>query len=564
MLFVPSLKPIRLRGVFWALLVLEVRPKPSWDHRITANPRPILARFRTAWKATCGSSAQAWTQRSPPERSGSRLSPGSSVMGWSAPGLREANPKRSSPSFSKSVGPNPKVTVRCPAVRSWASPVSSGGTKASSFSPPTGCPAHILAAASDQDRIRSLTSLAFEVVRSKEAKCNLSCWGVAMPAWCSPKNSTVWSASASSLADRAPPVPNAIPAPKAPASVRALRRLIFCPSRESFVSSFLPMSLRPSAQYPADPGEGFGEGVDLLAELAPLFFIQLFVAGPAVATTVRLYLLLHVLESCLYLGHQLGVLTLHDGLYEGEGDLRPLHVRCDVVEVGMRITLFLSRDLGRRHLVQQLHSPEDGIGGLELHVVHLALQALDVGHQLIGVLVLAFCGVLHPEGLLYPVETGPLLVRDVALPGVHLGIEGSELLRDRLDPLPWYPRRRIELFGFCHVPGLYGGHELFRTVHEQFALTVHVVLVLAGGPVEFRAAFDVEEGGLLLHLFLGLRFGRVPGSDPLSLHVATRRDEHQQGRADRNPREAFDSPQRIPPKPAARVACPVRRRVPAA
>src|SRR3954468_12745113 len=57
MLFVPSLKPIRLRGV----LVLEVRPKPSWDHRITANPRPILARFLTAWKATCGSSAQAWT-----------------------------------------------------------------------------------------------------------------------------------------------------------------------------------------------------------------------------------------------------------------------------------------------------------------------------------------------------------------------------------------------------------------------------------------------------------------------------------------------------------------------
>jgi hypothetical protein len=59
MLFVPSLKPMRLRGVFWALLVLEVRPNPSWDQRTTAAPRPILARFRTAWKAICGSSAQA-------------------------------------------------------------------------------------------------------------------------------------------------------------------------------------------------------------------------------------------------------------------------------------------------------------------------------------------------------------------------------------------------------------------------------------------------------------------------------------------------------------------------
>ena len=27
---------MRLRGVFWALLVLEVRPNPSWDQRTTA------------------------------------------------------------------------------------------------------------------------------------------------------------------------------------------------------------------------------------------------------------------------------------------------------------------------------------------------------------------------------------------------------------------------------------------------------------------------------------------------------------------------------------------------
>ena len=37
MLLVPSLKPIRLRGVAWLLLVLDVRPKPSWNHRIATD-----------------------------------------------------------------------------------------------------------------------------------------------------------------------------------------------------------------------------------------------------------------------------------------------------------------------------------------------------------------------------------------------------------------------------------------------------------------------------------------------------------------------------------------------
>ena len=34
--------------------------------QVVTTPMPILARFRTAWKATSGLSAQAWTHRSPP------------------------------------------------------------------------------------------------------------------------------------------------------------------------------------------------------------------------------------------------------------------------------------------------------------------------------------------------------------------------------------------------------------------------------------------------------------------------------------------------------------------
>ena len=46
---------------------------------------------------------------------------------------------------------------------------------------PTGCLEHIFATASDHACIKSLISLSFETVRSNEAKCNLSWWGVAMP-----------------------------------------------------------------------------------------------------------------------------------------------------------------------------------------------------------------------------------------------------------------------------------------------------------------------------------------------------------------------------------------------
>src|SRR4051812_9688840 len=81
MLAVPSFIPIRLRGVSWLRLVVAVRPKPSWDQRIATVPRPMRARLRIAWKATWGSSEQAWTQISPPLSAGSSSSPGSGGSG---------------------------------------------------------------------------------------------------------------------------------------------------------------------------------------------------------------------------------------------------------------------------------------------------------------------------------------------------------------------------------------------------------------------------------------------------------------------------------------------------
>ena len=77
MLRVPSLNPIRLRGVSWSAPFDVALPKPSCDQRITTVPRPRRARFRIAWNAATGSSEQACTHRSPPVRAGSRFSGGS-------------------------------------------------------------------------------------------------------------------------------------------------------------------------------------------------------------------------------------------------------------------------------------------------------------------------------------------------------------------------------------------------------------------------------------------------------------------------------------------------------
>ncbi len=183
MLAVPSFIPIRLRGVSWLRLVVEVRPKPSWDQRIATVPRPIRARLRIAWKATWGSSEQAWTQTSPPLSSWLSSSAGSGGIWRSAAGRFEARPR---PRLSNSPGPKPKVTVRLEGSRPTVSPVSSGGASCTSLTSPISSPAVISAAASDHSRISSRSSAGLSVSRSKEAKWRRSWAGVSIPAWCSP------------------------------------------------------------------------------------------------------------------------------------------------------------------------------------------------------------------------------------------------------------------------------------------------------------------------------------------------------------------------------------------
>ena len=91
-LFVPSLKPNRLRGVACSVDVDDVRPKPSCDQRTRRRPKPMRTRLRTACTATCGSFAQAWMQRSPPRAGRVELVAGEARAG--RPARPGGGPKR--------------------------------------------------------------------------------------------------------------------------------------------------------------------------------------------------------------------------------------------------------------------------------------------------------------------------------------------------------------------------------------------------------------------------------------------------------------------------------------
>ena len=127
-LFVPSLKPIRLRGVLLARGSSTTCGRSrAASSAVTTPPRPMRARLRTAWNATCGSSAQAWTQRSPPLRAGSSCVAGERAAASRSAGRARARPKPVAVA-SKSAGPEAEGD-REPRRRRGrrASPVSAGG-----------------------------------------------------------------------------------------------------------------------------------------------------------------------------------------------------------------------------------------------------------------------------------------------------------------------------------------------------------------------------------------------------------------------------------------------------
>ncbi len=163
----------------WPAPVAEARPKPSCDHLRTAVPRAARTMLRMAWNTTCGSSAQAWIQRSPSDSAGFiTASPGMVPNGVSSAGMRSANPNLS----SNSDGPNPTVMVNECGPRSIDSPVSNGGCSGRIGESLTCFPAVSraeIAAHRPSIRCSSSTSV---VVTSRAANISRSCCAVVMPA----------------------------------------------------------------------------------------------------------------------------------------------------------------------------------------------------------------------------------------------------------------------------------------------------------------------------------------------------------------------------------------------
>ena len=189
----PSLKPNRLRGVAWrgrgrrGAAEAELRPAHA-----PPVPKAIRARLRIACTATCGSSAQAWTHRSPSLRAGSRSSPGK--CGSRAQGRRAAGRRGRTgpcPSASRnSDGPEAegdrqagrRQAERLAGVVGRRVVRAAGGARTArrpALGHPRGRRGPVAGAARPARRAR-------RSVTSKAAKCSRSWAGVTMPAWCAP------------------------------------------------------------------------------------------------------------------------------------------------------------------------------------------------------------------------------------------------------------------------------------------------------------------------------------------------------------------------------------------
>ena len=191
----PSLKPNRLRGVVcvgrWSTRCGRSRAATSASPTV---PKPIRARLRIACTATCGSSAQAWTHRSPPAaRRVERRRPGSAGAARRASGCRSARPNRSRPSPSRNSA-GPEAEGEREAARRQPERLAGVVAAERRTAPSTAPIARPAARPSSARRPRSTrcssatSSSRSSVVTSNAAKCSRSWPGVTMPAWCSPWN----------------------------------------------------------------------------------------------------------------------------------------------------------------------------------------------------------------------------------------------------------------------------------------------------------------------------------------------------------------------------------------
>ena len=146
--------------------------------------------------------------------------------------------------------------------------------------------------------------------------------------------------------------------------------------------------------------------------------------------------------------------------------LRAVAVGLEVPEIGAAVAVLLAGDLGRRHFLHQRRGTADHHVGREHQRGDPVVQRVDVGHQLVGVLVQAGGAVVDPQPVLDPVEAGEarVLLGLLMVVGarIHGAVEIAEQLGDRLDRLVVGAGRREQRLGLVDVAGLDRGRERLR------------------------------------------------------------------------------------------------------
>ena len=360
---------MRLRGLAWARLVDEVRPKPSCDHRITAVPRASRAKLRIAWNATCGSSAHACTPTSPSDRSGSSSSPAKAGRGASAAGRRSVSPNRR----SNIEGPKPAVMVSRAGRSPTASPVSARGRRGvagDAVDARTGRPLVMSRRRDCPLRRSSSMSARRVVVRSKARKRADPGRASTMPAWWAPSNGKVAGPVAATSTVPAPSGPRRRLVPDEPAEgrrtgdrgrrLRKRRRLIegradgSGPSRVSVIGSGSPS---PGDELGRDLRQRLGQRVHRLGQGLDLGGGRVRPGRPSPAAV-------HVKRASWTSANRPKIEVASAASHVPEGRFQQLEGLPGAVEVGLevpqvevRVALLLPGDLRRGDLVEQLGRP---------------------------------------------------------------------------------------------------------------------------------------------------------------------------------------------------------------
>ena len=315
-----------------------------------------------AWKTTCGSSAHACTQRSPPERLGSSSSPAKRRerrRARRAAATVEAEARR-----RRASGPKPNVTV------------SRAGREPERLAGVVGGGARLLSILADglagghprgglrPPRRRSRRSER-RVGRDVEGREWSRSWAaVTIPAWCSPWKGDPRRAAATSRRARA----RARPPPSAAGPRPPRRRLRLRPRRGAVGE---PTGLcRLTTIDLLDPRERLGQGVDRLAELGCRGLVSVGVrrrtasrGGTARAPRRRA-------NARSISAASARLLRAHDRAAPPRRRSATLDVGLEVDEVGVRVALLLAGDLRLRDLVSSSTDAVRDLRRLELDVLH--------------------------------------------------------------------------------------------------------------------------------------------------------------------------------------------------